>query len=163
MKTTCKLFIITLLTVAVVSCSKSKRSDQNEPLSGCPVNSSCSYSFTDKADFKQPANIVEGNGRVFSYNAVDNKVCSATAKLYFKTGLSNADFTISGSQITSGQVLYNFTCPCCDYISRQPIGGEIKGTLAGNGKWLVKAVVLLGNPLSKSVDSLKINQYFTAK
>lgn len=70
---------------------------------------------------------------------------------------------VSGSQITSGQVLYSFTCPCCDYINQQPIGGEIKGSLVSPGKWLVKAVVLLGNPISKSIDTLKINQYFTVK
>jgi hypothetical protein len=163
MKITCKLLIITLFSAAFASCGKNKKADQAGPLTGCPVNSSCTYNFTDKADFNQPAKIVEGDSRVFSYNAVNNKLCSATARLYFKTALSNADFTIGSSQIASGQVLYNFTCPCCDYINQQPIGGEIKGTLVGSGKWLIKAIVLLGNPSAKGADTLKINQYFTSK
>ncbi|MEO3405806.1 hypothetical protein AAFN85_17975 [Mucilaginibacter sp. CAU 1740] len=163
MRTTCKLLIIILFSTAILSCGKNKKTDQNEPLTGCPVNSSCTYNFTNKADIGQPAQIVAGDNRVFAYNAVNNNLCNASAKLYFKTGLSNADFSISSSQITSGQVLYNFTCPCCDYISQQPVGGEIKGTMVGSGKWLVKATVLLGNPSVQRIDTLKINQYFTVK
>jgi hypothetical protein len=163
MKTTCKALIITLFSAAILSCGKNKKTDQNEPLTGCPVNSTCTYNFTDKADIGEPAKLVAGNNRVFLYSATNNNVCSASAKLYFKTALSNADFTISSSQITSGQVLYSFTCPCCDYISQQPVGGEIKGTRISSGKWFVKAVVLLGNPSVQRIDTLKINQYFTVK
>lgn len=163
MKTTCKLLIITLFSAAVIACGKNKKADQAEPLTGCPVNTNCTYNFTDKADFNQPNKIVEGDGRVFAYNNVNTKLCSATAQLYFKTGLSNADFTISSSQIKSGQVLYNFTCACCDYISQEPIGGEIKGSRVSDGKWLVKAVVLLSSPSLKRIDTLKVNQYFIAK
>ncbi|WP_162996621.1 hypothetical protein [Mucilaginibacter celer] len=163
MKTSCKLLIINLFSVAVAACGKSKRTDQAERLTGCPLNTTCSYSFTDHADFDKPAKIVTGDSRVFSYSGVNTRLCSATSTLYFKTGLSNADFNITGSQITSGHVLYNFTCACCDYISQELVGGEIKGTRVSDGKWLVKAVVLLGTPSLKRIDTLKINQYFTVK
>lgn len=163
MKITCKLLIITLLSAAVLSCGKNKKADQTEPLTGCPLNTSCTYSFTNNADFDQPAKIVKGNSRVFSYSSENTRLCSATSRLYFKTDLSNANFTITGSQITSGLVLYNFTCPCCDYISQELVGGEIKGTRVGDGKWLVKAEVLLGSPSLKRIDTLRVNQYFTVK
>jgi hypothetical protein len=163
MKPSCNLLIIISLLFIYSSCNKDSKADTKTPLTDCAANSSCSYNFTDKADIKEPGLVVTGANRVFYYSSINTKLCSANTQLYFKTSLSGNDFTISGSQIVAGNALYNFTCPCCDYIGLKAIGGEIKGTKAEANRWLVNATVVLGNSQNKAVDTIKINQYFVVK
>lgn len=157
-------FLIILFVVSLnLSCSKDKEVVMDTKLTGCPVNSNCTYSFANSSDFQEPNTIVPGNNRVFSYNNTTTNLCSISTQLYFKTPLSNADFIISNSQIAAGGAYYTFVCPCCDFISLKPIGGEIKGTMINGKKWLVNASVILANMQSVAIDTIKINQYFTVK
>lgn len=161
MKTYCKLLVIVLLFAITSSCNKDKKAGPETPLTNCPDNSNCSYSFTEKADIDPPGKIVPGDDRVFYYSSVNTKLCRANTQLYFKTPVTSNDFTITGSQIAAGQAVYNVTCPCCDFIGLQPLGGSIKGTKVNAGKWLVNATIILGRTETKvAFDTLKINQYF---
>jgi hypothetical protein len=153
------LFVVSLN----LSCGKDKEAVIDTKLTGCPVNSNCTYNFANSADFQEPNKIVSGNNRVFSYNSTTTNLCSISTQFYFKTPLNNADFIISNSEIAAGGAYYTFMCPCCDYISLKPIGGEIKGRMINGKKWLVNASVILGNVQSTVVDTIKINQYFTVK
>lgn len=164
MKTSCKLLIIILLSAITSSCNKDKKAEPETPLTNCPDNSNCSYSFTEKADIDPPGKIVSGDDRVFYYSSVNTKLCSANTQLYFKTPVNSNDFTITGSQIAAGQAIYNVTCPCCDFIGLKPIGGKIKGTKVNANKWLINAVVTLGRDQTKAAfDTLKVTQYFILK
>jgi hypothetical protein len=163
MKSSCNLLIIILLLSIHSSCNKDNKVNPKVPLTDCAANSSCTYNFTEQADIQEPGRVIAGANRVFYYNSINTKLCSANTQLYFKTSLSGNDFTISGSQIAAGNALYNFICPCCDYISLKAIDGEIKGTKVNANKWLVNATIVLGNPQSKTIDTIKINQYFVVK
>jgi len=111
--------VLVVVFMSLFSCKKS--SDNivvNTNLTGCPVNTTCSYSYNENSDFNGSTQLTNGNYRVFGYNSVNKSLCDLTTQLYFKTSLSNSDFLISGDQIKSGQVaIYNTICACCDLIA----------------------------------------------
>ncbi len=135
-------------------------------LTGCPINTTCSYSYYDNADFTNVSQPVPGNFRVFSYKNVNINLCGATSELYLKTNLSNNEFEINANQIAAGDIVaYNLVCPCCDYaIWPKPIGGDIKAKRTDATHWLINASIIFGttvNSVNKPIDTLIVNQYFT--
>jgi len=139
---------ILLLFAFLLRCRKDKNSNitLNGPLTYCPANNTCTYNYYDQADLNGYSQLITGGDRVFIYKSVDSSLCDITARLYFKTSLSNNDFGLNGSQIAAGAAAYNLSCACC-YIAYQskPIGGEIKGKRTDASHWLVNATVILGN------------------
>jgi len=158
---------IVIFFVVLFSCRKDNNPNVilNGALTDCAANSTCTYSYYDNADFTNWNQPVHGNYRVFWYKSVNNNLCDATSELYFKISLSAESFDITANQIAAGQVVaYNLECPCCDYaFLPQPIGGEIKGKRSDANHWLINASVIFGTAVNKPIDTLVVNQYFSAQ
>jgi hypothetical protein len=160
MKTKITLFIVGMLLFA---CHKDKPIAVDPNLTGCPVNSSCTYNYYDQADFSAINPLTHGNNRVFLYSR-SNGGCGPTSQFYVKTTLSNEDFTINLSQLASGQMIaYNNGCPCCARAGGliPVIGCEIKGRRVNTTHWLINARIIFGTSSTTPTDSIKVNQYFT--
>ncbi|GAA3965900.1 hypothetical protein [Mucilaginibacter dorajii] len=160
MKHTITFSVILSALILIAACGKSTQPEIDTKLTDCPANSDCTFSFQDKADLVAPNKVINGNSTVFYYSSINTRLCSATTQLYFKANTDGGTFKVSGSEIAGNSAVYNFICPCCDYIGVKPIGGEIKGKRINGSKWLVNAVVILGNEQAKFTDTLKINQYY---
>jgi hypothetical protein len=153
---------ILILCVIVFSCKKDKNIVLNGTLTGCPINTTCSYNYYDNADFNTYSQLVSGHYRAFIYKSVNNNLCDATDVIFFKSSLNSNEFDITPNQIAAGQVDYYFSCACCDVLANiKPIGGEIKGKRTDATHWLINATVILGTAADKPLDTLKVNQDFT--
>ena len=160
MKTKITLFIVVILLIA---CHKDKPITVDPSLTDCPVNSSCIYNYHDQADFSAINPLIHGSNRVFLYSR-SSGVCGPTSQFSIKTSLGSSDFTISLSQLSSGQMLaYNNSCPCCARVTvlLPIIGGEIKGRRVNATQWLINARIIFGTSSTTPTDSIKVNQYFT--
>jgi hypothetical protein len=153
---------ILILCAILLGCKKDTKVVLSGDLTGCPINTTCSYNYYNNANFSgnRP---VAGNYRLFVYKSVDNILCEASTTIYFKTNLSNGDFDITSNQIAGGQVVgYNLICACCEALANvKPMGGEIKGKRLDAAHWLVNASIILGTAINKRLDTLKVNQQFT--
>jgi hypothetical protein len=154
-----------MLLVVLLGCKKSSTPNitLSTNLTDCAANSTCTYTYYDNADFVNATPPVHGNFRVFSYQSVNQNVCGATSRFFFKTQLSDNEFDITSSQIAAGDVFANnFVCPCCDYdVLFKPIGGEIKGKRTDATHWLVNASIVFGTSPTSPADTVVVNQYFT--
>jgi hypothetical protein len=153
---------IFIFCIGLLACSKDKSVTVNGNITGCPVNTTCTYNYFEQADFNTAYQLISGGFKVFSYKSVNNNLCDAATSLYFKTTMSSSDFVINSSQIKAGQIVaYGFSCACCDFLAyRKPIGGEIKGTKTGTNSWLINATVIMGDANNKPTDTLVVNQHF---
>jgi len=150
--------------IALLGCKKNNNLNLvlNGPITDCPANSTCTYSYYDDANFVNWVTPVSGNNRVFWYKSVNSSICDATTQVYFKTSLSNDDFEITSSQIAAGQLAgYSQNCICCNELPTKPIGGDIKGKKTDANHWLINASIILGNSDNHPVDTVVINQTFT--
>jgi hypothetical protein len=157
--------IILLLGVILLGCRKSKDNSVSlsTVLTDCPVNTSCTYNYFDRAGITAVNQLVAGGDRVFWYKSVNSTLCNMTNELNFKASLNSNSFVINSNAIATGLVAYNQSCVCCDFILLKPIGGEIKGKRTDVNQWLINATVILGDHNNKPFDILKVNQYFTLK
>jgi len=160
--------ILFIILIAAIGCKKGNNGGNvtlTGTLTGCPLHSSCTYSYYNNADFNlsvQPP--VAGDKTVFIYKAIDNGLCNAETALYIKTTSGSNSFDITSDEIAAGQLVnYSFSCACCDVIANvKPISGEVKGKTADGSHWLINATVVLGTAIDKPLDTIKVNQTFTA-
>jgi len=157
---------IIILCAVLLSCKKDRSSTVlNGALTGCPTNSTCTYSYYDKADFTSTSPPAAGNFRVFAYKSISANACGPISEIYFKTNLSNNEFEINTSQIAAGEIVaYYDACPCCEYAnfapSPKPIGGAIKAQRTDATRWLVNASIIFGTANNTPIDTMVVNQYF---
>ncbi|MBE7176175.1 MAG: hypothetical protein INR69_07220 [Mucilaginibacter polytrichastri] len=104
--------------------------------------------------------------RVFRYTSArggKDSLLMATNELLFAAPLSGDRFEIGNAEIQSGQIIYRFICPACDFIPMEAKSGRIKGQKADGNRWLIDATVYLGADIHGTPysDTLHIKQYFT--
>jgi len=150
----------------LLSCSKGGDNIVlNTNLTGCLINSTCTYNYYDNADLSTVNQPIAGNKRVFIYIDGVQSTCGPSKQLYFKRPINETDFDITSGQIVAGDVVaYNFTCPCCEvaYIGTV-VGGEIKGKRISTNQWLVNASIIFGTSINNPIDTVVVNQKFTLK
>jgi len=156
-----KAGIFSILIVLLFGCSKDGLV-MNGTITGCPINSTCSYQYYENADYTNLYTLKSGQNRVFVYKSVDSAICNALTSMYFKADMGSNSFEINAKQITLAQVASaSLVCACCNTVPFNPIGGDIRGTKKNSTAWLINAEIIEGDANGKPVDTVVVNQYFT--
>lgn len=166
MKRTRQILLLCSCMLLSISCKKDKQTADTE-LTGCPVNTTCQYSFTEAADISaNPGFFMKpGNYRLF-WSTIRSS--GMTASLYMLAPMKGTGFMLGKADMLAGRVIYVQSCPSCMLIPMKAADGYVQGKLRNPGQradqtqWLLEARVILQAVHQPSLkDTVFIRQYFS--
>lgn len=163
-----KIFNLSIFVMILISlgCKKNKNIEINEDhLTSCPDNTTCTYLYYNGADFGQPSffNLQKGSYKVFKYSALLGNGYYAKY-VYIRVPSNATKFELTNDQVLAGEVKFANPCASCDLIGVKIVGGNFKGIRSidsPTSSWLLEGNVYLSSIVPSAYrDTIKIKQYF---
>jgi|GEM_PF-3749881 len=163
MKTITKLTLAIFVLLQLTACGK-KNQQPDMPLTDCPANAGCQYTFYDTPVANAGTSPQPNPGLLtFLYQQNYNSMCGLQNMLYFYINTTADSFEISDADIKN-KTYYSTSCVCCDIAPVKTLSGHVTGKKINNDKWLIDAnIVLALTDNNKPIDTIIVRQYFLRK
>lgn len=162
MRTVTRLAFALILLLQLSACGK-KNQQADEPLTNCPANAGCQYTFfyTPVAYATSPQ--LNPGLLTFLYQQNYSNLCGIQNTLTFNINTTADSFELGDADVAN-RAHYSTACVCCDSAPLKALSGHITGKKINNDKWLIDANLVLATTFNNMpVDTIIVRQYFLRK